>query len=133
MKLYPGESYFTTTEFQCPCECGFGSLEEDIDKRLIDKLNIIRTLYGKSMLVTSGARCEEYNRSVGGVENSAHLPHPITYRCRAVDILVRNGVHRMILVDLARAVGFDRIGIADSFIHLDVEHNLLPTPTMFIY
>jgi uncharacterized protein YcbK (DUF882 family) len=133
MKLYPGTSYFTTGEFQCPCDCGFGSVEEDIDKRLIDKLNIMRTLYGKSMVVTSGARCEEYNRSVGGVEHSAHLPHHISSMCRAVDILVRNGEERMILVDLARAVGFERIGIAPNFLHFDVEEELLPTQTMFIY
>lgn len=133
MKLYTGESFFTTDEFQCDCSCGFGSMEDDIDYRLITKLNIMRRLYGKPMVVTSGARCEEYNTSIGGAEHSAHLPHPFHGRCRAVDTLVRNGAERSALVDLARLVGFERIGIASTFIHLDVEDELLPTPTMFMY
>lgn len=133
MKLYPGKSYFTTGEFQCPCDCGFGSRQEDIEEDLIERLNAMRLLYGKSMVVTSGARCDEYNHAVGGVEDSAHLPHPITGRCRAVDILVRNSEERIYLVDLARMMGIDRIGLADTFVHLDVETVLLPSPVMFHY
>lgn len=133
MKLYPGKTYFTTGEFECPCDCGFGSVEEDISEELIGKLNIMRTLYGKSMVVTSGARCDEQNHAVGGVANSAHLPHPISGRCRAVDILVRNGNERLQLLDLARMVGIERIGIATNFLHFDVEEELLPTPTIFHY
>jgi hypothetical protein len=133
MKLYPGVSYFTTSEFECPCDCGFGSLEEDISEELIGKLNIMRTLYGQSMVVTSGARCDEYNHAIGGVENSAHLPHPVSGQCRAVDILVRNGKARLDLIDLARVTGFERIGIAPNFLHLDVEDELLPVPTIFHY
>jgi hypothetical protein len=133
MRLYPEVSYFTTGEFECPCDCGFGSLEEDISEELISKLNIMRALYGKPMVVTSGARCDEYNNAVGGVANSAHLPHPASGQCRAVDILVRNGNARLDLVDLARMVGIERIGIAPDFLHLDVEDELLPVPTIFHY
>lgn len=133
MKLYPGKSYFTTEEFQCPCGCGFGSVEEDIEQDLIDRLNMMRVLYGKSMVVTSGARCDEQNHAVGGVANSAHLPHPFTGRCRAVDILVRNGEERLQLLDLARVMGIDRIGIASTFLHFDVERELLPSPVIFHY
>ncbi len=133
MNLYPGKSYFSTGEFECPCDCGFGKHQEDIEEDLIDRLNMMRILYGKSMVVTSGARCEEYNASIGGVAHSAHLPHPVHGRCRAVDILVRNGQERLQLIDLARMVGIERIGIAPNFLHFDVEDELLPTPVMFSY
>lgn len=36
-------------------------------------LDPIREMWGSGVLVTSGYRCEELNRAVGGVSNSAHL------------------------------------------------------------
>jgi len=133
MKLYELGSYFTTGEFTCPCgSCTFGSKESDIDKRLIDKLNILRILYGSPLVVTSGARCAQYNAEEGGAVNSAHLPHSQTGQCRAADILVAGGLHRHELVTLAQKVGFERIGIAKHFLHLDVAWDL-PTPNIFIY
>jgi hypothetical protein len=41
-------------------------------KHLAEELQIVRDLYGKSMPVTSGYRCQRVNKAVGGVENSAH-------------------------------------------------------------
>jgi hypothetical protein len=84
------------------------------------------------MVVTSGARCSEYNRSVGGVEDSAHLPHPDTGECRAVDILVTNSGDRDNLLRIAHNIGIDRVGIASNFLHFDVAWDL-PTPVIFIY
>jgi uncharacterized protein YcbK (DUF882 family) len=132
MKLYPLGSYFTTEEFTCPCECGFGSKEKDIDENLIDSLNMMRMLYGKPMVVTSGARCKDYNLKIGGVSDSAHLPHPITSQCRAVDILVTNSYDRAHLVELAATVEIYRIGLASNFLHFDVAWDL-PSPVMFNY
>ena len=133
MRLYDIESKFTSGEFACPCgNCVFGSKESDIDNRLIDKLNIMRILYDKPLIVTSGARCLAHNKEIGGAENSAHLPHTHTKQCRAVDILVSGGAHRTELMDLAKRAGFERIGIAGHFLHLDVAWDL-PTPNIFIY
>jgi uncharacterized protein YcbK (DUF882 family) len=132
MKLYDQESYFTTGEFACKCDCGFGSVESDISPKLIEKLNIIRTLYGKPMVVTSGARCEEYNASIGGKKKSAHLPHFWTGQCRAVDIKVTSSYDRFKLLDLALKIGFKRIGLAKTFIHLDVAWDL-DEPVIFNY
>ena len=132
-RLYDMHSKFTTSEFECPCgQCDFGSREDDIDENLITKLNIMRILYGKPMVVTSAARCDEHNDATGGVANSAHLRHPDTGQCRAVDILVNGGGHRHELITLALAVGFKRIGIANYFVHLDVAWDL-PSPVIFTY
>tara|TARA_R110000772_G_scaffold267971_1_gene393529 strand:- start:5764 stop:6147 length:384 start_codon:yes stop_codon:yes gene_type:complete len=126
------ESKFTTAEFACPCECGFGEKEEHIDENLIELLNIVRLMYGQPMVVTSGARCEAYNREQGGVENSAHLPHDLTGQCRAVDILVTNSEDRFDLIEIALKVGFTRFGLAKNFLHLDVAWDL-PDSVMFNY
>jgi len=132
MTLYDIESRFTTGEFKCKCDCGFGSVPEHIDPNLINKLNMMRILYEEPMVVTSGARCHEYNDKIGGEPESAHLPHSITSQCRAADIYIPNSLDRSILLDLAKRVGFERIGIADIFLHLDVAWDL-PTPRTFIY
>ena len=132
MKLYPLGSYFTTAEFACPCACGFGSTERDIDKDLIESLNMMRILYGKPMVVTSGARCKDYNTTVGGLSNSAHLPHSLTAQCRAVDISVTDGETRYDLLDLAYKLGVTRIGLAKDFLHFDVAWDL-PAPVVFNY
>jgi uncharacterized protein YcbK (DUF882 family) len=125
-------SYFTTDEFKCPCDCGFGTKEHHIDKKLIEMLNLLRITYGQPLVVTSGARCEEYNRSIGGVVDSAHTPHHTLKTCRAADILVRSGLERHFLVKYALEIGFQRIGNALNFVHLDTARDL-PSPTMFTY
>lgn len=47
---------------------------------LLDRLNIIRGVWGKPMIITSGYRNPEKNASIGGAKNSAHL------FCQAADI-----------------------------------------------
>ena len=132
MRLYDIKSKFSTYEFACDCGCDFGQDEEHIDENLIDKLNMMRILLGRGMVVTSGARCHEQNLAVGGVDNSAHLPHPDSGQCRAVDLLIRSGEDRYELLELALKVGFTRIGIANNFLHLDVAWDL-PAPVIFTY
>lgn len=132
MRLYDIQSKFTTSEFRCKCNCEFGSKPEHIDETLINKLNMMRILYARPMVVTSGARCQAHNDEVRGEPNSAHLPHSDTGQCRAVDIAVSDGSNRSVLLDLAYRVGFQRVGIAETFLHLDVAWDL-QSPTTFIY
>lgn len=42
-------------------------------KRLINVLNKLRESWGKPIYVTSGYRCPELNKKVGGANTSAHL------------------------------------------------------------
>ena len=132
MRIYDIKSKFTNYEFKCKCGCDFGTMEKDIDPNLINRLNMIRILYGKPMVVTSGARCKEYNAKIGGLPDSAHLRHASTRQCRAVDIYVNNGFDRYDLIQLALHVGFTRFGLATDFLHLDVAWDL-PDPVMFNY
>ena len=50
-------------------KCGFNH----IDIRLVKILDMIREHFGKPLIITSGVRCVNYNRKVGGVSNSMHI------------------------------------------------------------
>lgn len=61
--------YFKRSEFNCGCGCGFNH----IDLRLVKILDMIRSHFGKPVIITSGVRCVTYNRKVGGVTGSFHV------------------------------------------------------------
>jgi hypothetical protein len=52
---------------------------------------------------------------VGGSENSSHL------RGFAADIHVASNSTRYVILEALLNVGFNRIGIADTFIHVDAD------------
>lgn len=58
----------------------------DNAQELLNGLQIIRDALGKPIKITSGYRCPQLNKLVGGVSNSSHL------RCWAADIAV-NGMN----------------------------------------
>lgn len=106
--------HFTPQEFRCPCgECARGY--RDMQVRLLALLDQARAHAGIPFTVTSSIRCEAWNELVGGVDSSAHL------RGWAVDIAANTGDKRWRILDAARAVGFDRIGVARTFVHLDCD------------
>lgn len=105
--------HFSRHEFECRCGCG----KDDVFPGLIDALEKLRSIYGKSIIVLSGVRCMEHNRRVGGKPNSAHL------RGKAADILVTNSPDRFRLLNAAFRV-FNRVGIYKGFIHVDVDESL---------
>lgn len=106
-------SYFKDSEFKCPC-CG----KVIISAWLIHLLNKIREAYGKPIHVNSGYRCKKYNKKVGGKPNSAHR------RGTAADIKCTNSTMRYLIIKYALEAGFKRIGVYDTFIHLDVDVEL---------
>ena len=90
-----------------------------MDKTLLKKLETLVLVTGFPIFdwINSGARSEYWNKKVGGVANSAHkMPN-----CKAVDIGVPNNVTKRILVFAAKAIGFKRIGVGKTFVHLDVD------------
>ena len=67
--------------------------------------------------INSGARSAYWNSKVGGVSNSSHKI-PI---CSAVDIKAPTIAIRNKLVVYAKLVGFKRIGVGKTFVHLDTD------------
>lgn len=63
--------HFYESEFEC--KCGQCKVKGSIDLELVKKLQKVRIKYGQPIRITSGFRCEEHNKRVGGSPNSRHL------------------------------------------------------------
>ncbi len=102
--------------FDSPDAPGSGNC---MDRQLLFMLQQLeaRTGYPIFSWVNSGARSPAHNRKVGGVSNSSHkMP-----TCKAVDIKAYSKSIRNNLVQAARDVGFKRIGVGKTFVHLDTD------------
>jgi len=102
--------HFNLSEFACPC-CKRVMLHP----KLLAKLVELRDVLEKPVYITSGYRCFEYNRKVGGVANSYHLIG------LAVDIKVKD-INLIQLLAYAEEIDFAGIGFYEkkNFLHLDV-------------
>ena len=107
--------YFNSSEFDSPDLIGSG---KNMKSYFIDMLTGARVLFNKPMNINSGFRTEKHNKDVNGKDNSAHL------RGYAADIKINNSIERFELVKALIEVGFNRIGIANTFIHCDCDPNL---------
>ncbi len=104
--------YFEYEEFDSPDIQGSGQM---MNKGLLSKLDMIREEFGKPMRINSGYRTEAHNKKVGGTSKSSHI------KGLAVDISCTNSVDRFKLIDLFIKYEVTRIGIADTFIHIDID------------
>ena len=101
---------FSRYEFKCKCgQCDF----DTVDVELVQILQDIRDIFGV-VTITSGNRCAEYNRAIGGAVNSYHV------RGRAADIQVL-GVEPSAIADYLENAYPDRLGIGryNTFTHVD--------------
>ncbi|MEE8423852.1 MAG: D-Ala-D-Ala carboxypeptidase family metallohydrolase [Thermodesulfobacteriota bacterium] len=105
--------YFDRSEFACRCNCGFNK----ISPKLVNILDNMRELVGP-ITIESGCRCKVWNKKQGGAENSAHLTG------KAADIKINSSRGRFNILFAAFDEGIHRLGIARSFIHIDVDENL---------
>lgn len=100
---------FSPAELACR---GTGQLV--IDEPSLDRLQALRDLLGKPMIVQSAYRSPEHNKRVGGAKHSQHL------YARAYDILMSNHDPDA-FEEAARAVGFTGFGyyVKQNFMHID--------------
>lgn len=105
--------------YEFGCHCNRSSCPEksgkNIDHEFVMHLQMIRDEFGKPMIISSGIRCSEHNREVGGVLGSFHT---VFLGAKAADILVSDPKDRHIIVRLATELGLS-VGIAGHYIHLD--------------
>jgi zinc D-Ala-D-Ala carboxypeptidase len=116
---------FSAREFTCS-HCG----SEGVQEALLDKLQAMRTEYGKPMRITSGYRCPQHP-----IEAKKSVPgaHALGL---AADIGVEGPEAHRVLA-LAFKHGFTGIGVQQKgtgrFIHVDIRSGQLPTPSVWSY
>lgn len=102
--------HFNISEFDSPDVIGSG---EKMNKEFLNRLDLARELADTPFKITSGVRSEAHNKKVGGVSNSSHI---LGY---AADVACNDSVSRFKILNALIKAGFNRIGIADTFIHID--------------
>jgi uncharacterized protein YcbK (DUF882 family) len=104
--------HFSREEFACKCGCGAAN----VSPKLIDALEMLRDLAGKSIKVNCGLRCVKHNSEVGGEKNSRHLLG------QAADIKIRSmsPLEVFILAEQVPAFRQGGRGVYDTFTHVDV-------------
>lgn len=87
---------FNIDEFICKCgSCDF----TDMSVNLIDMLHRIRSRVGSPIIITSGIRCPDHNRAVGGATASRHVPkggmgHAVDLMCPGFSAPMLYLIHR---------------------------------------
>jgi len=101
---------FKIEEFDSPDLKGSGY---EMDQDFLTMLDIARNRAGTPFIINSGYRTEEHNDSLNASKTSSHL------KGVAADISCKNSMKRRVILKSLFDVGFTRIGIARTFIHVD--------------
>lgn len=108
--------YFKESEVTCKCNKCNMTITDDL-KILLDKL---REGINMPLTINSGARCNTHNKNVGASPTSSHI------KGVAVDIRAINDLTKAKIIHYATRLGIARIGIAKTFIHLDIDKDKSP-------
>lgn len=91
------------------------SCESELDSRLVEMLHNIEHLLSCNLVITSAFRCIDYEHFKGRSGTSSHC------KGLAVDVSCRDSQMRLELVQAALRSGFRRIGVGETFIHIDID------------
>ena len=106
--------FFEYSEFDSPDERGSYM---NMDVAFLNKLSKARELAAIGFKITSGYRSPAHNAKVGGVPSSSHT------NGHAVDIYAPTSTQKYLIINSLLQVGFNRIGVAKNFIHVDDDPN----------
>lgn len=104
--------YFKLSEFDSPDIKGSA---ENMQKDFLEKIDLARSYANIPFKINSGFRTVARNQRAGGSVNSSHL------KGVACDIHCTDSKSRLIMVNALLNAGFRRIGIANTFIHADLD------------
>ena len=111
--------YFNIEDFDCQ-ETGENKMSEDF----IHRLDELRAVCGFPFYVTSGYRSPSHSIEKRKSQPGTHA------QGIAADIKVSGGAQRRLIVEKALELGFGGIGIAKTFVHVDIRET---TPVMWCY
>lgn len=102
--------FFEYSEFDSPDQKGSYT---NMDVAFLNKLSKARELAAIGFKITSGYRSPAHNEKVGGVPSSSHI---LGHAC---DIYAPTSRQKYIIINALLQAGFNRIGVAKNFIHVD--------------
>lgn len=103
-------NYFKESEFKaCTPSCSL----QDMKQHTMNKLDMARELAGIPFVINSAYRSPEWERAHGRTGTGGHA-----HGC-AVDIRCNTSANRFKIIDACLAVGFTRIGIGKTYVHVD--------------
>jgi len=111
--------FFKPEEFNCS-HSGANGMSRDF----IIRLEHLRAACGFPFVITSGYRSVDHPVEAKKAKAGTHA------QGIAADIKVTSGAQRFIIVQKALELGFDGIGIANGFVHVDTRQT---TPVMWTY
>jgi len=94
----------------------FKDIEYKMDVDFLAKLDEARECAEIPFIINSAYRSPEHKESIKN-PTSSHI------KGLAVDIKAKDSRTRGIILEALRSVGFTRIGIAKTFIHIDLDYN----------
>jgi len=94
----------------------FKDIEYKMDVDFLAKLDEAREYAEIPFIINSAYRSPEHKESIKN-PTSSHI------KGLAVDIKAKDSRTRGIILEALRSVGFTRIGIAKTFIHIDLDYN----------
>jgi zinc D-Ala-D-Ala carboxypeptidase len=109
--------YFKLSEFDSPDLVGSG---EAMDMDFLSRVDQARSIAQIPFKITSGFRTKQYNEDLlaRGYKASAKSSH---LKGLAVDIACTDSSSRHKIITALMKAGLNRIGIADTFIHVDAD------------
>ena len=113
--------FFSSAETKCKCGCDI----DNVASQLLNKLDHTRSIYGEAITLSSCCRCIDHNDAVGGSPTSSHITTSQS-KSTAADIVCKDSEARYGLITALLEAGFTRIGIADGFLHVDVDNRKSP-------
>tara|TARA_R110000772_G_scaffold63077_5_gene141443 strand:- start:3161 stop:3625 length:465 start_codon:yes stop_codon:yes gene_type:complete len=111
--------FFTLDEFDSPDLIGSGS---NMCNEFVRKLDAARELAGVPFKINSGFRTASHNvylesKGYHVAKNSSHL------KGLAADVSTKDSKTRFLVIDSLIKVGFTRIGIGKTFVHVDSDES----------
>ena len=121
---------FSYAELRCKCgNCD--STGHEMDAEFMDRLQRLRTAYGKPLQLSSAYRCPDHPVEAKKASPGEHCTG------KAVDVAIR-GPDALLLLRLALEAGFTRIGVNQKgsarFLHLGTSADgRFPSPAIWSY
>ena len=104
--------YFKLSEFDSPDSKGSG---KNMCSEFLEMIDKARDIAGIPFKINSGYRTKEWNKHVGGRIGSSHL------KGCATDVHCNYSGDRIKIVSALIQAGFRRLGIANTFVHVDCD------------